>query len=157
MPYFLAGQKERAYDLNNAPFETVLGGQYRTTNSAAANVEQVVLTTPSVIIPALATVVIELDLLWMLSVATNQCSFRIRQTNLTGTTIIQGFSLPNGGASSGPYPHTMKGFVVNGASPTTINYVATTQGVTTGNITAMPMSSLIVKQLGGSSVTISSV
>lgn len=154
MPYFLAGQKERAYDLNNAPFETVLGGFYRTSNSSSANVEQVVMTTPSVVIPALATVVIECDILWEIDTSNVQTSFRIRQTNLTGTVVRQGFTLVNPSASSGPYPFNMKGFYTAGVSATTINFVATTQSVTTGNTFIMPSSSLFVKQLGGSSVTI---
>ncbi len=150
MPYYAAGQKLRAYDLNAAPVEWPLGGQWRTTTSAGVTTtETVILTSPTVTIPANTTVAIELDMLWTSSVTADQANFRIRQTNLTGTLVASAVTYAATNGNGGPYPYNMHGFYQTGGSPATLPFVATVvRAAGTGSITTYAQSSLIVKQLG---------
>ena len=130
----------------------MIGGKRQTSVGAAVNtIETIVIDTQTIAMPASSVFLIEFDLSFTTTVAATDINMRIRLTSVSGTVIA--------GPIVYPGPYTTQGnsgrlAVIYKTTAAELDYFAGTivRQAGTGNATAIAPTSLIVTNIGPSSV-----
>lgn len=130
----------------------IMGGKRQTSAGAAVNtIETIVIDTQTLALPANSVFLVDFSLSFTTSIAATDINMRIRLTSVGGTTIA--------GPIAYPGPYTTQGnpgrlAVVYKTTAAELNYFAGTivRQAGTGNATAVPPTSLLVYNLGASTI-----
>ena len=131
----------------------VIGGKRLTsTSSAISTIETIVVDTQTLALPANSVFLIEYFLTFTASAAANDCDFKVRLTNVSGTILGEGTSY---GVYVAPQPCIGFLRVVYKTVAAELDYFCGTAihlGTGTGTITPIQPTSLIVTNLGFSTI-----